>query len=381
MHILAQSDGPEFESSADYTFGQAMNFHLTVENLDDLETITLFFHAPEFPNTFTANVPFTPGDMVEVTYPVDLSQVRLAPFTTVTYWWFLSTSSGDDITIFEQTFSYEDNQFDWRQLDQNGFTVYWTGDDPQLGQIALDVVAQSLPKMQTYFSLSGLTPLRIYLYPTTADFRAALNITGRDLVRGHADPELGVILITAANSSSSVRLDLDRNIPHELTHFILYKAVGNYYESLPVWFNEGLATFLQIAEHPEYKDILNEAVSRQTTIPFSELCRSFPTVEERLLLSYAQSASLIGYIKEEIGDEKIREMIQAFNDGASCESVFNRVFDTSINNFERDWLRDKQPKSDFVLFITNNSLWILLLIGGFGVTRLLIMSPPKQQEN
>ncbi len=379
----AQSSiGPEdvnWVATADYEFGRTMRFQLSAdvpdENADPIERATLFIRAPEFAQAFSATQSFEPTRQTAVAYDLDLAQVRLAPFTTVTYWWVLETAV-DSITLPNQSIIYEDDQFEWRQVRQEGVTVHWTGEDVSLGQLTLDIVAESLPQLRQLIPADEALTLDFYLYPSSADLRAALRLTGRDWVGAHAHPELGVILTTAVNARTAAT-DLRQSIPHELVHFLLYRAVGLNYDHLPLWFNEGLATFVEPTPNPSYEALLETAVADQTTIPFAELCRSFPSDEQSALLAYAQSASLIQYIQARYGDQTLREFIAAFADGADCKSGVTRVLQMSLEDLNQDWLRRQQPRSPFIQFWLDNGLWLLLLIGGFGVAGLLLLAPGK----
>jgi hypothetical protein len=361
-------------SQADYSFGQVMSFRLTAENVDSIKTVILFFRAPEFPNAFSVNIPVTAGPKIDIEHKVDLSQVRLAPFTTVTFWWVLTTDSDQSIIVPEQSIDYEDDQFDWRQLEQDGITVYWTGDEAALGQLALDIVAEALPTLQAVIPTANAPSFQLYLYPSSADLRAALRLTGRDWVGAHADPELGVILVTAVNARTAAT-DLRQSIPHEMVHFLLYQAIGPAYDTLPLWFNEGLATYMETTPNPNYETILRTAVANRATIPFAELCRSFPDEEERALLAYAQSHSLLRYLQARYGHQVLGALVKAFADGADCQSAVSRTLDRSLADLNQAWLRDQQPRSPLVQFLYDNSLWLLLLVSSFAISTLLILTP------
>ncbi|MEZ4641314.1 MAG: peptidase MA family metallohydrolase [Chloroflexota bacterium] len=377
--LWAQADEPLVAATADYDFGQEMRFYLTAENAADIRSATLFFRAQEFPNAFSVNVPVMAGDSLALTHAVDLAQVRFAPFTAVTYWWVLATAQGDDIRVPELTFVYEDDQFAWRELNQSGVTVHWTGDDPALGQLALDIVTESLPRLRTLVAVPDDLLLRLYIYPSAADLRAALRLTGRDWVGAHAHPELGVILVTAVNPRTAAT-DLRQSIPHELLHHLLYQATGVYYDTLPVWFNEGLATLVETTPNPSYATVLETAVANQTILPFTDLCRTFPTAEMEAVQAYAQSASLVRYIQTTYGTHSLRDMIAAFADGADCEEATVRGVGQSLSDLSRDWLRSLQPRSPFVQFWVDNGLLFILLGVGFLITALLIISPSRTQQ-
>jgi hypothetical protein len=375
--VQAQAGDPIFQADVSYSFGQLLTFRLSAENITNIETAILFFRAPEFTSTYISPelaVNETEAHF-QLSHPVELATVQLAPFTTVTYWWQLRTADGQEISVPEQTFIYADNQFEWRNLAQGNTTVYWTGEEVELGQIALDVVTAARPKLSSFVPVSDDQPLSIYIYPTSADLRAALRLTGRDWVGAHAAPELGVILVTAVNIRSA-NTDLSQSLPHEMLHFYLYQAMSTSYQQVPTWLNEGLASLVEIVSRPAYEAVLATAVANQSTITFNELCASFPTGDQQTLLAYAQSVSFVQYVQAQYGNQALRDLIGAYGDGADCESGITRALPTTLNQLNQMWLRSLQPRPILAQFFWENGIWFLLLLGGMAVTSLLVLRKP-----
>jgi hypothetical protein len=360
-------------SSASYQFGQAITFSLSATSgAGAIEQVTLFFRVPENVNTFTAEIDIKPARKIAVEHVVDLTQLRLAPFTEVTYWWWVAEASGGSIYTDQQQLLYADDQFEWQEQRQGPFSVHWTGSEAALGQKALDVAAAALPRIQEYMPVALDEPLQIYIYPTAADLRAALRLTGRDWVGAHAHPELRVILVTAGNGEGATA-ELQQTLPHELSHYLFYRAVGLGYDTAPVWLDEGLASLLQDPPNPNYELILQEAVAAGTMIPFADLCRSFPADSQRVLLAYAQSASLVAYLQTTYGNRVLSEMVQALADGADCQTVVSRVLDMSLAELNQEWLEQQLPQSAAGRLWQRGGVWLLLITGGFVVTLIMVL--------
>lgn len=373
LPLTAQEEA-DWTATADYAFGQVMTFHL--EGPADLRRATLFFQAPEFDTTFVADasLPATAGDgqPVRLSYPVDLSRVRFAPFTTVTYWWVVETAVAPSLTLPRQTLYYQDDQFTWRQLEQDKVRVFWSGDDLALGQLALDIVAEALPRWEAILPLPPDLAFDLYLYPASADLRAALRLTGRDWVGAHAHPELGALLVTAVNSRTAPT-DLRQSIPHELAHYLLYQSVGPVaYENVPHWLNEGLATLLEARPNPNYALMMETAVANAVTIPLADLCDPFPAAAEQAALAYAQSESLARYVQGRYGNQALQRLLAAYADGLDCDGGVRRALGLPLVELERDWLAAQRPQSPLAQFFGQNSLWLLLLAGSFLLTGLII---------
>lgn len=367
----AQDEPVRADSSAEYTFGQALRFELQVKTEAPITGVSLFFNTPDMEGTYVVDFD-VPGDrQFQVQHEVSLTQVQLAPFTTVTYWWRISTEDGP-LAVEEKSLLYVDDRFDWQSLQQDETIAYWTDGDTQIGQTVLDVLGAALPRMEAIIPPVDIEPLRIFVYPSTADLRTALRLTGRDWVGAEAQPELGVILVTAVNPRT-LAYDLGQSIPHEMTHLMLYEATGVGYENIPAWFEEGLANFFEGASDATENTVLRDAVASGETFPLSQLCAAFPVEERAQRLAYAQSASVISYIQDEYGNAALSEMIGAYADGAGCETGVQRSLGITLSQLEAEWLEQEQPLSPTARLWREYGLWLILLGGGLVLTVFILM--------
>lgn len=367
------------ESDAEYRYGQIMRFSLSAEGEVPIKKITLFVRAPDLPNTLTSEVKVDSKEEIQIEQSLDLTQYQLAPFSTVTYWWLVEDEEGNVFTLPEAQIDYVDDQYAWNQLEEDGVQVFWTGEDATVGQAALDAVVEALPHQQSYIPFEPPDPLRIYVYPSADELRAALRLTGRDWVGGHAHPELGVILVSATNPSTA-EIELEKTIPHELSHMLLFEATGANYGAIPIWFDEGLATLFEETTNGDYEVILEEAVLTNNTIPFTELCQSFPAESDRALLAYAQSSSFIRYIQAEYGNFAILQMIRALADGADCQSVTTRAIERSLEELNEEWLEHLLPQSFPERLWQQGGIWLVAVLVGFILMSLFFFGLPRSRS-
>lgn len=363
-------------STADYNFGQQMNFNLSFINDPAIVRGTLLVTTPQFESSYTADFAINaqPGETLQVQQTLDLISTPLQPFATVTYWWLLETTDGTLYELPRQTIEYADNQFQWKFTEQAGVQVYWVANGLDLGQITLDIVLESLPAVQSVIQADLPQPLRIYLYPTAADLRAALRLTGQSWLGGHASPEIGVIMLPAENPRTAV-VDLRRRLPHELSHLLMYRATGTNYGNVARWFEEGLATSFESVPNPNYEPALTEALDNDELIPFADLCYTFPeTSTNQLYRAYAQSGSLVNYMRTQYGDEAMRQMIAAFADGADCHTAVERTLGKSLDTLVQEWYNSLRPTA-VAQFLNPNLFWLIFLFTGFGLVLLLLFIP------
>lgn len=377
----AQVEQAEIRSSADYVYGQSMNFNLFTANLGDIEDVTLFFRLGSAPDTYSVNIPVTSGTQVEVTYPLDLSQIRLLPFVSITYWWQINREFGSPFLVPEQIVSYVDDQFVWRQLamtDERGggsIRIHWTGDNETLGEQARAIVFDMLPEIGRLIPLQQILPFDVYIYPSTSDLSAALRLAGRDFQPDQSYPDLGVVLATVVNQETAER-ELRDELSRELVELLLYQALGGQSDQLPPWLSRGLAGAVRDERDVVLEDVLLAAFSTNTTIPLSDLCAGAAIDTD---LAAAQSESLVGYLIEAHGESAVRELVTAFSRGADCPTAFSRAVRQTPEQFETTWLRARSSNRSSRA-VAEIAVWLVLVLAGFGFAGLLLLWPRRRSR-
>lgn len=374
----AQDEQMELRSTADYVYGQIMNFNLDAANVGDIESVTLFFRLGTSPDSYSVDVPTAPGPTIDVSYALDLSQTRLPPFGSITYWWQLDRENGSPLRVPEQVISYVDDQFTWRQLvttDEQGggsIRVHWTGEDETLGEQARDIAFEMLPAIGRLIPLDRIVPFDVYIYPSTADLGAALRLAGRDFEPGQTYPDLGVVLATVVNPETA-ETELRRELSRGLVDLLLFQAVGQFAYNLPPWLGRGLAGTVRGERDVVLEDTLRSAVAAEATVPFSDLCAGL-AIEDNL--AAAQSEALLSYIATTYGEPTVRNLVTAFAAGDDCPTALRASIQLTPEQLETAWLRaisGDQGSRD----VAEISVWLVLVLAGFGLAGLLLLRPRR----
>jgi hypothetical protein len=193
-----------------------------------------------------------------------------------------------------------------------------------------------LNNIATVLTVQRSTNRHIYIYPTQSELQQSLRQAGINLASAHALPELGVVLV-AGGSDAETLIRLEREIPHELTHLLLYERMGPSLINLPVWLNEGLATSFERSPRRLYTQALEQALERDELLQMESLCASFPISEQDRQLAYAQSASFTNYLADIYGVGGIVQLLDAYEEGTSCTGGVQRVFQRSLGQLESEW--------------------------------------------
>ncbi|MFN3762171.1 MAG: peptidase MA family metallohydrolase, partial [Anaerolineae bacterium] len=359
------------EASVTYTFGQQAVFSIQATASADIIALYLYLQSEGNERVEVTPVPITPGPSVQATFTRDLRLFPFPPFGTVRWWWEVRDAAGHQLTTPASTFRYEDNRWDWFSRTVGPITVHSTVDDPPYMQGALDIAAVSLERIARSLSVPPPERVDIYLYPSLADLQAALRMAGREWMGGQARPELGAILIAVPHHDGYLA-QMEQEIPHELTHLFVYRLTGpGGYRYVPAWLNEGLATANETRPDPNLDSLLERARAEGRLIPLRNLCPPFSTDPAEALLAYAESGSLVRYIRQRYGDSTIRVLLLAYADGADCEAGVQRALHVTLDQLERAWRADLSGVGKWLVWMADNApglaLWGLSLLLAFPI--------------
>jgi len=360
------------ESHADHSFAQQITFTLQATSSAEINQVYLFFRATGSEQPKHEAATFEPGREISVNHVHDLRLSPLPPFATVTFWWQIDDAAGNQLITDHQTFEYTDDRFYWEQLNADNVTVHWTEGhgDLAFGQAALDISQASLVKIGEELDAPAPESIDIYIYDSQNNLDAAMMLAGRDWAAGQAHPELGVILIAVPHRDGYTST-MRRYIPHEITHLLVYQKVAPAsYRYVPTWLDEGLATANEQLPTPEYTVVLQEAHAQGRLLSLKDLCVPFSPNSQDAFLSYAQSGSVVRFIRDQYGAPAIRAMLEAYADGASCTGGVQSALGINLSGLEAAWKSSLAPLPLWRVWTEQIGIW-----AGLWLLSLLVAIP------
>jgi len=338
--------------TVEYEFGNELVFQLEYEGISSLEGLTLFIQAAGVP-TFVGAVSIPEEGQGLFVY--DLSARPLPVFSNVSYYYQFNFSDGEVVDSPIYQFTYLDNRFNWQELIDLPFKIYWYEGEITLAQEVLDAAVEGQEKiLEVLQQPPDNQPITIFIYSSEEDLRSSISSIGQSWVGGQADPGRGSVVV-ALPQAVDQPLEIQRLIPHELTHIFLYRFMGAEYEYLPAWFSEGLASQMEAFSLPEYDLILKRAYSGNDLIPMLHICQAFPIDPELAMQSYAQSDSLVGYIHRQYGLPALQALIHAYDLGLSCERGVQTALNMALTDLDQEWQKNTFGGG-------NNTLLIYILV-------------------
>ncbi len=341
----------------EYTFGDQIILRASIETDLKIREVKVFLQSSGDTDAYSGSALIQGG---QIKYRHDLTAEPLRAFSQVDYWFLIIPFTGDSFLSNTFSFFYEDNRFNWLEHSSQSFTVHWYEGDFDFAQTVLNTAEAGLVRASRMLVLPPIHPVNIYVYASGLEMQSTLRLGGLRWIAGHADPDLGVAVVSLPVGPDQ-RSEIERQIPHEVMHLVLYQSVGQAYYTLPTWLKEGLASANEMRPNPDYYLILSNAVEDDTLIPLASLCPSFPP-DNTVYLAYAQSDSFIRYLYDKHGQAGLQNLVASYASGQGCENATLPVFDLSLTDLELEWRRD--ALNDNVLEIALKSLlpWSIMLL-------------------
>lgn len=318
----------------DYEFGEQVTFQATLQPVSTVQEAYLFFQAVGDENTH--NVPLTIAENGRVEYRHNIQNGLLRPFARVFFWYRVILTSGETVESQHFYFDYLDNRYPWETLEANGLRVHWYAGDVSFGQQALDAAAAGLQTLGTLLPAASSAPLDIYIYASVTDVQDTLGLGGYAWVGGHASPDLGVVLVSIAPGETQ-SIEMERQIPHELAHVMLYRSMGASYSNLPNWLSEGIASLAEQYPNADYTQVLTIAIQNDTLLDIPNLCGPFPADQSGAILAYAESDSFVRYLRDTYGTSGLQTLVNAYADGVTCEQGTQRALGLPLAQLDLRW--------------------------------------------
>jgi len=318
----------------DHVFKGPMTFRLRAESASQINSVRLFYRTMEQTSANRAEPAFDPGTTVEVEHEVDMADEEnyLPPMTGMEYWWVIETVRGDRLKTERVAFVYDDTRYDWDVLESDLLRLYWHDQPEAFGRTHFQAAEVAAEDLRDEFGVTPDDPVAVVIYNSheelmsvlveaSAEWTGAVNFSGR-----------GVIAIGLGSSAW-----MDRVIPHELTHAMLDQVTKPPFGDIPRWLHEGLAMRSEGGTTVEERALLADAIENDQLVSLRALNSAFADARDQAVLSYAESYSLVEFIIDQYGTDKLGQLIEVFAEGAHYDDAMREVFGVDMDGMEDLW--------------------------------------------
>jgi hypothetical protein len=277
---------------------------------------------------------FNPATTVDTQWVWDMRQSGgLPPGTQVEYWWTAEDATGKTTESNRSTASFDDDRYEWQSITTGSVTLLWYNGDRSFADALMTAAQQGLQKIEQDIGATPEGHVRIYIYASAQDMQGATLFPeaweGGVTFEGYNTIAIGV---------STSQLDFGEGaVPHELTHWVIHHLTFNSYGAgLPTWLDEGLATYIQ---NEQDSDWLNSAIRENKLISIRTLSSPFSAITEQAQTSYAESHSIVTFLLQTYGKEKMLQLLNVFHQGSGYDDALKQVYGFDQDGLNALWLQ------------------------------------------
>jgi hypothetical protein len=194
---------------------------------------------------------------------------------------------------------------------------------------------EQLPQLAESLQVPLGTTIHVYLADSAERFRALQPGRAPAWADGVAYPELGLVLLRSPRIRGGTAEPLETVLRHELVHVLLGRAFAP--ERPPTWLQEGFAQVWAGEVGPETAHTLSQGAAAGTLMNVQGLSRGFPSDPVRARLAYAQSADLIGWLRDTYGDDALAVLVRELAHGAAIEGAVHTATGDLLEVVDRRW--------------------------------------------
>jgi len=276
----------------------------------------------------------TPGKTVQTEWTWDMRQSNSLPPGASIWWrWLYTDETGAEFSSEIQTATWIDHVHDWQTISSGDLRLHWYGNDKSFAQTMLDAGIEGLRRNKEQAGLGTDAPIDLYVYPNYTDMKDAI-LYEPSWTGGMAFPEHNIFIMGISASDST----WDQNtVIHELTHILIGHFTFSCIGDVPTWLNEGLAMFSEGKLDSNMQAQLEQAIKSNTLITVRSLNGGFSELPDKANLSYSQSQSIVSFLIETYGQEKLTELLSALRDAKPIDDGLLEVYGFDTDGLEDAW--------------------------------------------
>ncbi|VAW34181.1 hypothetical protein MNBD_CHLOROFLEXI01-1282 [hydrothermal vent metagenome] len=333
--LQAQSNITVTKNEALVDFPQSVTFQLELADASDVAEVSLVYEVDRF-SCLEANtaVPIElNNNKAEWTWEMVRSG-NPPPGATLNWWWQITDRSGNVSTTPSQSHTFVDDRFEWQTVTAPNIRLHWyEGDD--VGPMLLEAAVAGLDQLQNEMGIALDSEVQIFIYGESDDMRDAV-LYIQEWAGGVAFSEYNIILIgVPPNIAESWGRPTVR---HELAHLVVGQfgrsCVGG---SRPTWLNEGLAVFAEGTPGETIQQDLANAIESNQFEPVRSLNGAFPSHGPEAGIAYSQSYSVVDFLLDSYGQEKMQALLLTLAAGARYDEALEAVYGFNVDNLEVAW--------------------------------------------
>jgi hypothetical protein len=325
------------DSSAQIYFPSALVFNIKAQSQKDIVKFRLHYQVDRMnyaPVTDEAWPEFTPSPKVQAQWVWDMRKASLPAGATVTYWWTIEDATGDSLTTPAQKVRFDDLRYNWQKVTSGQISLFWYQGSQSFIDQLMAACQQALDRLAQDTGVHLEQPVSIYIYVSSEDLQGAM-VFPQEWTGGVAFTEYGIIAIgIPTNELNWGKGALAHELGHMVTHQITFSPYG---ANLPFWLDEGLAMYAEGEPDAYLESVLQKAIDKNNLISVRSLASPFSAIPEEAYISYAESQSLIRFLIQNYGRDKMLQLLNLFKEGNTYDDALTQVYGFDQDGLDAIW--------------------------------------------
>ena len=277
---------------------------------------------------------FQPGNSVNASWTWDMRQSGSLPPGAQIWWrWRYTDSSGKEYVSETQTTAWLDDEHDWQTISSKDLRIHYYGKSESFAQTMLNAGIEGLRRNKEQAGMIPDAPVDIYVYPNYDDMRDAV-LYEPAWTGGQAYSDFNIIIMGVSGSDST----WDQNtVIHELTHILVGRNAFSCIGTRPGWLEEGLAMYSEGSLDSGMQGLLDQAIRSNSLITLRSLNGGFSELPDKANLSYSQSYSVVKFLVENYGQQKMTDLLTSLGDAKSIDEALLEVYGFDTDGLDSAW--------------------------------------------
>jgi len=336
--ISAAAGNISLSGSVQMSFPNSITFNINAQSDSNITQLRLHYVVDQqnYANVTSEGwAHFTPAKSVSTQWFWDMRKSGLPPDTHVDYWWTALDAAGNITQTALETLVFDDTRYNWQSITTDPVTILWYSGTSAFANDLMDYAQQGLQRIENDTGAIPQGHVNVYIYASTVDLQGA-QLFAPQWEGGATFAGYNVIAIGVSTSQLAFG---ERAVPHELTHWIVGQITFNDYGAgLPTWLSEGLATYGESTNlNPDYQNALNSAIKNNQLLSIRSLSSPFSAIASVAYTSYGESNSIVTFMINQYGKDKMRSLLDAFQRGNTYDDALMQVYGFNQDGLDSVW--------------------------------------------
>ncbi len=343
-------------------FPDQIVIQLTADAPADIRSVRIFYRVGQadarvyaYPKSFSNSGPLSARFLIQTGRGAFIPQG-----VDIEYYYVFTDSEGHEFESERFSFEFLDRRYDWQRLEFEDFTVIWHDRSERAVRSVGADVSLRMKRVKQMLGLDGDYNFKAVLVNDRSEAARSfppVSQTSQDvsLYAGFALGDHGALVLAGLNHDGLV---------HELTHLMVDEALDSRsgHTRVPAWLNEGIAMYFEPRGHQRESEV-RRAFARGSLIRLRHMA-SVPGRPSDVHLFYSQSASIVRFMADAFGEDRLASLFRAIGDGMTVEQALIATYGMNVDQLDAAWRTHLSGRRSILEVADPGSLGTSAIIGG-----------------